>query len=313
MRQAFLLQFLLALLLALPGLAAAQASRTWVSGVGDDANPCSRTAPCKTFAGAISKTAAGGVISVLDPGGYGAVTITKSITIETDGQLAGTLAAGTNGIIVNAAAGDVVTLRGIRLHGFGTGLNGVRFLAGKALVMEDVTIESFGENGVLFAPSAASTLTMRRVLVRSAPNVAVNNHAGIAIRPTGTGSASFLIDDVTVSDAAAFGIDVGPGADGTIRDSEVHSSGKSGVIVAIPPAGTTVASVLLDGVHIVDSAENGILVDGAFARARLSECVVRGNATGLAALNSGQIVSYGNNRVAENVTNGTPTSVVASQ
>ena len=65
----------------------AQATRTWVSGVGDDANPCSRTAPCKTFAGAISKTAAHGEISVLDPGPYGAVTITKSITLrQTDSR-----------------------------------------------------------------------------------------------------------------------------------------------------------------------------------------------------------------------------------
>ncbi|MCU0340213.1 MAG: hypothetical protein MUE30_10020, partial [Spirosomaceae bacterium] len=74
----------------------------WVSGVGDDANPCSRTAPCKTFAGAISKTAAGGEISVLDPGGFGAVTITKSITLNGDGTLAGILASGTNGIVINA-------------------------------------------------------------------------------------------------------------------------------------------------------------------------------------------------------------------
>src|SRR5437762_12810928 len=93
------------------GLAAsvqAQATRTWVSGVGDDANPCSRTAPCKTYAGAISKTAAGGEISTLDPGGFGAVTITKSITINGDGTLAGILAAGTNGVIINAGVNDVV-------------------------------------------------------------------------------------------------------------------------------------------------------------------------------------------------------------
>src|SRR5215471_15621037 len=72
----------------------AQANRTWVSGVGDDVNPCSRTAPCKTFAGAISKTAAGGFINVLDPGGFGAVTITKSLTIDgSGGSLAGMLTA----------------------------------------------------------------------------------------------------------------------------------------------------------------------------------------------------------------------------
>src|SRR6476469_1582926 len=83
-------------------LAYAQATRTWVSGVGDDANPCSRTAPCKTFAGAISKTAPAGEINVLDPGGFGAVTITKSITIRSDHIEAGVLVSGTNGIVVSA-------------------------------------------------------------------------------------------------------------------------------------------------------------------------------------------------------------------
>src|SRR5690349_12599617 len=95
---------LVALLYAAP--AQAQASRTWVSGVGNDANPCSRTAPCKTFAGAISKTAANGEINCLDPGGFGVVTITKAITIACDGVTAGVLASLTNGIIVNAGAND---------------------------------------------------------------------------------------------------------------------------------------------------------------------------------------------------------------
>src|SRR5678809_162426 len=93
---------LIVLTLAVTSIANAQATRTWVSGVGDDTNPCSRTAPCKTFAGAISKTATAGEISVLDPGGFGAVTIVKSITINGDGTLAGILASLTNGVIVNA-------------------------------------------------------------------------------------------------------------------------------------------------------------------------------------------------------------------
>src|SRR5579859_8292945 len=84
-----------------------QASRTWVSGVGDDANPCSRTAPCKTFAGAISKTAVSGEIDCLDPAGFGAVTITKAITLRCDGASnGGVLVAGTNGIVINAGASD---------------------------------------------------------------------------------------------------------------------------------------------------------------------------------------------------------------
>src|SRR5947209_14665799 len=97
----------LVLALAIPSLARAQATRTFVSGVGNDANPCSRTAPCKTFAGAISKTAAGGEIDALDPGGFGAVTITKAITIDGGGgQVASVLVSGTNGIIVQAGVND---------------------------------------------------------------------------------------------------------------------------------------------------------------------------------------------------------------
>src|SRR6188508_223353 len=94
----------LALAVLAPPMVVGQATRTWVSGVGDDANPCSRTAPCKTFAGAISKTATGGEINVLDPGGFGGVTITKSITIDCEDTQGSILASGTNGINVNDGA-----------------------------------------------------------------------------------------------------------------------------------------------------------------------------------------------------------------
>src|SRR4029434_5005479 len=110
-------------LLAFTSIAQAQATRTWVSGVGDDVNPCSRTAPCKTFAGAISKTADGGEIDALDPGGYGAVTITKSLTIMGVGTNPSVPVSGTNGIVINAGADDVVVLRNINLQGIGTGLS----------------------------------------------------------------------------------------------------------------------------------------------------------------------------------------------
>src|SRR5215813_9689606 len=118
----------------------AQATRTWVSGLGDDANPCSRTAPCKTFAGAISKTAAGGEINCLDPGGFGALTITKAITVACESVEAGVLVAGTNGIVVSAGANDAVVLRGLDFVGFGTGLSGIRFNTGATLIVEKCTI-----------------------------------------------------------------------------------------------------------------------------------------------------------------------------
>src|SRR5436309_3057914 len=136
----------------------AQASRTWVSGVGDDANPCSRTAPCKTFAGAISKTATGGEIDALDPAGYGAVTITKGITIDGGGgQVASVLVSGTNGIVVQAQTFETVILRNLRLNGIGTGLNGIRFLSGKSLTVERCDIFGFTQNAIDVALNQAST------------------------------------------------------------------------------------------------------------------------------------------------------------
>ena len=137
------------LALALAGQVHAQATRTWVSGVGDDVNPCSRTAPCKTFAGAISKTATGGEIDTLDPGGFGAVTITKAITIASEGTgEAGVLVAGTNGIIVNAPTGSQVYLRGLQIEGTGTGLSGVLVLGG------DVNIDNCVIKGFRGSPGA---------------------------------------------------------------------------------------------------------------------------------------------------------------
>src|SRR3954454_20875048 len=127
--------------LAIPASASAQATRTWVSGVGDDANPCSRTAPCKTFAGAISKTAAGGEINCLDPGGFGGVTITKALAIKCRYTEGGVLVAGTNAIVVNAAVTDKVTLKCLDINGTGVGapvsLVGVKVLSAKAVHLVD--------------------------------------------------------------------------------------------------------------------------------------------------------------------------------
>ncbi|WP_152539362.1 hypothetical protein [Methylomicrobium lacus] len=152
----------------------AQATRTWVSGVGDDANPCSRTAPCKTFAGAISKTAQHGEISVLDPGGFGAVTITKSITLNGDGTLAGILAAGTNGIVINAGASDIIKLHNLSINGAGSGLNGVRFLAGEALEIENVAIDGFTQSGIDVSLAGGGRLSVK------------NSSIHVSIQNTGT-------------------------------------------------------------------------------------------------------------------------------
>src|SRR4026209_424602 len=149
---------LFVLTLCINSVANAQATRTWVSGVGDDANTFSRTAPCKTFAGAISKTAASGEISVLDPGGFGVVTITKAITINGDGTLARILSAGTTGIIVNAGVNDRVGLRNLSINGAGTGLNGIRYLAGKQLVVDRCVIQNVTTRGIDVSLAASGRL-----------------------------------------------------------------------------------------------------------------------------------------------------------
>jgi hypothetical protein len=159
------------------GLMYGQASRTWVSGVGDDANPCSRTAPCKTFAGAISKTAAGGEIDALDPAGYGALTITKAITIDGGGgQVASVLVSGTNGIVVQAGANDVVILRNLRFNGIGSGLNGIRFLSGKDLNVENCYIFGFTQNGIDIALNQGTPASVHVF------DTILKNNGGVGIR-----------------------------------------------------------------------------------------------------------------------------------
>ena len=171
---------LLVTLLATASPAFGQATRTWVSGVGDDVNPCSRTAPCKTWAGAISKTFTGGEIDALDPGGFGALTITKSITVDGGSAFASTLASGVTGFAINITpnANDPnmrVTLRNISINGTGTigtvgtntGISGVRIDSAKAVQLQNVRIANFSQHGIDFTPTATtdSTLSLDDVTV----------------------------------------------------------------------------------------------------------------------------------------------------
>lgn len=230
--------FLLAVFFALPHFvapAAAQATRTWVSGVGDDANPCSRTSPCKTFAGAISKTAAGGEISVLDPGGFGAVTITKSISIVADGDLGGILAAGTNGIIVNAGATDVINLSGIEIHGASKtgspGLSGVKVIAAGRVNILDCFIHDFSNAAIEVVPTAiAAKVAVDRTQIT---NVAF----GVLAKPTGSVGAFASLTRSSVRGASTAGVKADGAAarvvvsetviDGATTDFVVANSGST--------------------------------------------------------------------------------------
>jgi hypothetical protein len=188
---------------ALSTEAQAQATRTLVSGVGDDANPCGRTAPCKTFAGAISKTAPGGEIDCLDPGGYGAVTITKSITIDCGaGQVGSILAAGTNGINVAAAAADIVRIRNLSIQGVTTGNTGILGTTMGALYVENVVITGFNAGnaaGIRFQPTNASAKLFVTDSIMDHNGISTTTGGGIVVVP-GTGSANVQITNTKLVD-----------------------------------------------------------------------------------------------------------------
>jgi hypothetical protein len=200
----FILTF--ALFAGLTAVGYSQATRTWVSGVGDDVNPCSRTAPCKTFAGAISKTAAGGEINCLDPAGYGAVTIMKPITIDCTGTQGSILASNVNGIVINLTnspetPAKVVRLRGLSINGAGTGITGVSVTAAVRVVIENVLIDGFTQNGIAVMSKTATQVSVHSSSIRN------NISAAILGSPEGTAdiavSRSFITGNGTGIRAAA--------------------------------------------------------------------------------------------------------------
>src|SRR5580704_9946297 len=178
----------------------AQATRTWVSGVGDDMNPCSRTSPCKTWAGAIAQTAAGGEIDALDPGGFGTVTITKAITLDGGGgQVASILAAGgTNGITVAAGPNDVVIIRNIQINGLlqtgSPGVDGIFFTSGAVLSVENCAIFGFSASGIAADTSGNATLNVTNTNITNATY-------GIFLDPSG-GNLYGMIDHTTIQKMA---------------------------------------------------------------------------------------------------------------
>jgi hypothetical protein len=304
LRRALSLSLLFATALCAGG-AAAQASRTWVSGVGDDANPCSRTAPCKTFAGAISKTAAGGEIDALDPAGFGAVTITKAITIDGGGGIvASVLVAGTNGIIVNAGASDVVTLRNIQIEGLGTGLTGVSFIAGAALHVQNVAIRDFTAAGIDFHPSSgASKLFVTGSSVQK-------SQGGIKVDPSSPGAAVATIQDTLLNGNATYGLRVEANASAVAKN--VTADGNlNGFYVT----DTTGENPVLSLENCVSAHNSNVGIRAGFggtglAKILLSNTSVFENGTGMQYGPNGQIQSFGNNKVFGNGTDGAPSGTI---
>jgi hypothetical protein len=225
--------------------AMAQATRTWVSGVGDDVNPCSRTAPCKTFAGAISKTATGGEINALDPGGFGGVTITKSITIRADNVEAGILVGSTSGIIINAPATAKVVLDGLDFEGLGNGvsIHGINILSARDVLVRNSTIRGFDSPtsaGILVNGIAQISLTVENCTF-------FNNTLGISVISSGgLGSARVFGSRIVASSAAGIRVS------GASNKAEISGN----VIIRTPKS----LDILSGG--LVNSYEDNVLTAG---------------------------------------------------
>jgi Right handed beta helix region len=255
----------------------AQATRTWVSGVGDDANPCSRTAPCKTFAGAISKTAPAGEIDCLDPGGFGALTITKSITLNCTATLGSVLVSGTNGITIAAATTDNVVLRNIQIQGIGSGLAGLKILTAASVTIDNCVITQFTQQGISDVRTAGST----KLFVR---NTVIQNNAGAGVGLAATGPNNVVLDNVSSTNNLS-GL-TGATGNNVIAQHSVFSGNSSFGVQA--DAGSTMN---VDNSAISNNGGTGVSASGTI---RLSNSTVTFNIAG------GSFTSYGNNRTLGN-------------
>jgi hypothetical protein len=265
---------------ALP--AHAQATRTWVSGVGDDANPCSRTAPCKTFAGAISKTAAGGEINCLDPAGYGGVTITKAMTLNCAYTLGSILVAGVPGITINAGVNDRVTVRGLDITGINQtavpGTIGIRILAAQSVSIEDSVITSFGQQGIIDTRSSGQT----RLFIK---NTMIRNNTGAGIVAAGTNTNVAVLENVQALNNL-YGLAIGA-SNNVVADRSVFS-GNTNAGAEVDPGGK------LDLLSSIVS-HNNVGVQG-FGAAVISDNTITFNNVAF----EGTVTTFGNNRFVGN-------------
>jgi hypothetical protein len=286
----------------LPGAANAQATRTWVSGVGDDANPCSRTAPCKTFAGAISKTSAAGEINCLDPGGFGAVTITKAISIICIGVEGGVLVSGTPGITISAGATDTVVLDGLDFEGIGSGTIGINIISAGTVHVRNTLVRGF-TTGINMTGSVAMFVDLANSTVMD------NTGEGIFCKPTGV-PVRIMMDHVIMSHNSGDGFIANGNGGGTIkasiRASESVDNGAAGFAAL---SSTSVAQLMIDASSAVNNNTSGIGASGAGAIIRFTRSSVTANTTGVSQDTGGMALSYGTNSVDGNGSDGVFTTI----
>jgi hypothetical protein len=276
--------------------ASAQATRTWVSGVGDDANPCSRTAPCKTLAGAISKTATNGEINAIDAGGFGAVTITKSITIDFSNILGGVLVSGTNAVIINGTE-TKVTLRGLDIDGLTTGLNGVKIISAETVSIENCAIYGFNR-GISDERASDGQLSVSNTIIRN------NNTENVFIGASNS-EVKAIFSNTELKNGGGIGLTARYGSQVIIRNSFVTGNGDTGVIAQDSAEVEIIDSVISQNQFGVTTLSSG-------SKIRLSGDTVTMNKEGLSVV-GGAIVSYGNNKISGNQSDGAPSQTIVVQ
>ena len=286
--------------------ARAQAARTWVSGVGDDVNPCSRVAPCKTFAGAISKTATFGEINCLDSGGFGAVTITKSITIDCGEALGSILAGGSNGINVNGA-NIIVSIRNLSINGAGGGTAGINFTNGSALEVHNVTIFGFiagNAQGIRFTPQSGNSLLLVSNSTIMTNGIAPSTGGGIGVQTAG-GTAEVVIQNTRIENnsVGVTAVSSSGAIKMTVRESIVATNQSFGILST---AAAAAINLTVERTTVISNLGTGVLSQGASSMVRIDRSIITGNATGVGTAGGGVLRSFKNNAIKGNGADGTP-------
>jgi hypothetical protein len=277
-------------LTAISAPAHAQATRTWVAGLGNDADPCSRTAPCKTFAGAIAKTATNGIIDCIDAGGYGTVTITRSMTIDCHESLGSILAQDSAGIVINIPMGDpkdplrTVRIRNVDISGAGFGGQGIAILSAAAVILEDMSITGLTKFGIADTRAEAGSLLVVK-------NSIVANIAGTGITPAASQTNNVVLDNVH-SVKNSFGLAIAKGNSVTVNRSVFAGNSTAGI--QVDPGGLMSADN-----SIVSSNATGLITSG--GPVTIANTDITFNGTGI----SGATTSFGNNRIFGNAAAGT--------
>jgi hypothetical protein len=284
------------------GSAHAQATRTWVSGVGDDVNPCSRTAPCKTWAGAISKTADCGEIDALDPGGFGTVTITKGIILEGVGTDASILNSGTNGINVNDVSTTCtrVQLRNLQINGDGTtlGTNGINVIAGGQLTLENVSIYNDSGDCVKVLPTTRIAVTISDSHFEGCANAGVETQAS-----TGVNRINIIRSTIVKT---GVGVNLTGTSDVTISDSLITANTTGGV-----RANASTSTVTVGNSTVANNSGYGLYATNSGAIFITGDMIAYNSPNGLQNDTGGTITTFSNNQIVGNP--GAPTNTQAQQ